>query len=93
MGQTTAAMSAPAEPLATRRKRLLWRANHRGIKEMDLLLGGFVCARIDAMTEAQLDALETIVDVPDRQLLAWATRQEALPDGPPLLLEMLSHRP
>ena len=30
-----------------RRKQLLYRANHRGIKEMDLILGGFATARLD----------------------------------------------
>jgi len=41
----------------TRRKRLLWRASHRGIREMDLILGGFATARIDTMTPAELDQL------------------------------------
>ena len=72
-------MTDAAEQSENRRRRLLWRASHRGIREMDLILGGFAAARIDAMTPAELDQLEAVIDVPDRQLLAWATRQEPVP--------------
>ena len=77
------------------RKKLLWRASHRGIREMDLILGGFARARISAMTEDELVELEAIVEIPDRQLLSWATRQEAVPEAccTPLLLELLAFRP
>jgi len=72
-------MTAAAEQSEIRRRRLLWRASHRGIREMDLILGGFATARIDTMTPAELDQLEAVIDVPDQQLLAWATRQEPVP--------------
>jgi antitoxin CptB len=94
IGQIIAQMNAP-DTSEQRRKRLLWRATHRGIKEMDLLLGGFVRARIASMPAVDLDALEAIIEVPDQQLLSWATRQESVPPGEasPLLLEILSYRP
>ena len=72
-------MTAAADHSDTRRRRLLWRASHRGIREMDLIRGGFATARIDTMTPAELDQLEAVIDVPDQQLLAWATRQEPVP--------------
>ena len=72
-------MTAAADHSDTRRRRLLWRASHRGIREMDLILGGFAAARIDTMTPAELDQLEAVIDVPDQQLLAWATLQEPVP--------------
>lgn len=72
-------MTSAAEHPENRRKRLLWRASHRGIREMDLLLGGFATTRIDTMTPAELDQLEAVIDLPDQQLLAWATRQEPVP--------------
>jgi len=88
-------MTAAAEHPESRRKRLLWRASHRGIKEMDLILGGFAGARIAAMTQAELDQLEAVIDLPDRELLAWATRQEPVPAHlrSPLLDEILDFRP
>jgi antitoxin CptB len=78
-----------------RRKKLLWRACHRGIKEMDLMLGGFTIARVAAMTEVELVALEAIIELPDRELLTWATGQVPVPPehASPLLLEMLDFRP
>ena len=62
-----------------RRKRLLWRATHRGIKEMDLILGGFVTRHLDAFTAAEIAELERIMDIPDQDMLAWATKQNPVP--------------
>ena len=46
------------EDIAMRRKKLRYRAWHRGTKEMDLILGPFADAHADAMDGAQLDRLE-----------------------------------
>lgn len=62
--------------LEVRRKLLLWRASHRGIKEMDLMLGGFVRDNIDSMQPSELDELEALIDLPDPQLLAWIMGEE-----------------
>jgi antitoxin CptB len=87
-------MACVTDISAARRKRLLWRATHRGIKEMDLLLGGYVAVHLATLSEADLDALETIIDIPDQTLLAWATRLEDVPaNAPPLLRAILNHRP
>ncbi len=88
-------MTSATEHSETRRKRLLWRASHRGIREMDLILGGFAGARIAAMTAAELDQLEVVIDLPDQELLAWATRREPVPTHlrSPLLDESLDFRP
>lgn len=59
------------ENLEIRRKLLLWRASHRGTKEMDLMLGGFVRDNIDSMQPSELDELEALIALPDPQLLAW----------------------
>ena len=79
---------------ATRRKRLLWRATHRGIKEMDLILGGYVTRNLEFFTSADIDQLEAIMDIPDQEMLSWATRQEVVPpeQASPLLLKILEHR-
>ena len=55
-------MTASSET-ETRRKRLLWRATHRGIKEMDLILGGFVVRHIDTFSDAEIADLERIMDI------------------------------
>lgn len=63
-----------------RRKKLLWRANHRGTKEMDIMLGGFARENLADMTAAQLDEFEAIVDLPDALLTDWLTGKVPVPD-------------
>lgn len=62
---------------------------------MDILLGGFAQARVAGLSEAELIALEAIVELPDQEMLTWATGQVAVPKEhvSPLLIEMLSFRP
>lgn len=80
---------------AVRRKRLLWRATHRGIKEMDLILGGFVTRHLDSFGAAEIAELEAIMEIPDQDMLAWATRQQPVPQSlaSPLLNRILDYRP
>lgn len=61
----TVLTSAELDP---RRRRVLFRAWHRGTREMDLLLGAFADAHLVAMTEAELDAFEALMETPDDQL-------------------------
>lgn len=76
--------------LNSRRRRLLFRASHRGTRETDLLVGGYVAARLDALTEAEIAALEEVMELPDPLLADWLTGRVALPEHPhrPLLLAM-----
>jgi antitoxin CptB len=60
-----------------RRKRLLYRCRHRGMREMDLILGRFVDEEIGSLTDAELNDLESLIEVPDPDLYA------ALSDGAP----------
>jgi antitoxin CptB len=64
----------------TRRRRLLFRATHRGTFENDLLLGGFVRAQLDLLTEADIEALEAVMDLPDPDLADWLTGRRPIPD-------------
>lgn len=64
--------------LELRRKTILWRATHRGTREMDLLLGGFARSAIDLMQPSELDELEALVDLPDPLLMAWVLGEEAV---------------
>jgi antitoxin CptB len=77
------------------RKRLLWRATHRGIKEMDLIAGGFAAARLPGMDEAQLIEFASLLEIPDHDLLSWATQQADIPNDltSPLLRELVAFRP
>lgn len=62
-----------------RRRRILFRAWHRGIREMDLILGQFADENIDQLDDMQLDTLERLMDISDRDLLQWVTREVPVP--------------
>ena len=62
-----------------RRKKILFRAWHRGMREMDLIMGRFAEERLDTMTDHDLDVFELLIEAPDRDLLAWITGREATP--------------
>lgn len=79
-------MDPPRDP---RRRRVLFRATHRGTQETDLLVGGYVARRIDRFTDSELDALEALLALPDPDLADWLTGRRALPeDASPMLRAM-----
>jgi antitoxin CptB len=84
-----------SETRDARVKRLMWRSHHRGIREMDILMGGFASERLAMMDSAQLTEFEDIIDIPDQQLLAWVTGAEVPPEerNRGLLAELLNFRP
>ncbi len=65
------------DSIETRRKRLRFRSWHRGMKELDLLLGGFADRELGAMDEAELDLFEALLEVPEPAIYAWFTGQAA----------------
>ncbi|MBW6418254.1 succinate dehydrogenase assembly factor 2 [Celeribacter sp. PS-C1] len=68
------------ETIDIRRKRLKIRAWRRGIKEMDLLIGGYADAHLSMMDEAQLDEFEQLMDEHDQDLLSYATGLKPVPE-------------
>ncbi len=69
--------SADIEP---RRKRILFRCWHRGIREMDLVLGAFADAEITTLSDAELDELEAIMAEDDADLVKWVTGERPVPE-------------
>jgi antitoxin CptB len=63
-----------------RRKRLKFRAWHRGMKEVDLVLGPFADAHLGTMTDEQLDTFELLLSVPDTDLYDWLCERSPPPD-------------
>jgi len=68
-----------SEPHDVRLKRLAMRSMRRGIKEMDLILMRFADLRLAAMTPAELDAYEALLDENDQDLYQWVSGQVAAP--------------
>ena len=88
-------MDATEDEIAMRRRRLKFRAWHRGMRELDLLLGRFADASLDKLDEMDLAAFEAILDVPDPEILAWITGEEAIPvaSDTPFLRQLIAfHR-
>jgi antitoxin CptB len=73
-------MTVPEDPLAVRRKRLLYQSRHRGTQEADLLIGGFAAERLAAMTADQLDTYERLLDESDVDLVNWLTDRSPVPE-------------
>jgi antitoxin CptB len=63
--------------LDVRRRRLLFRCWHRGTREMDLIMGPFAEAELASLEEAEIDAFECLIEMPDDDLFSWITRRAA----------------
>jgi antitoxin CptB len=70
-----------SEGLDVRRRKALFRSWHRGMREMDLVLGGFADQAIETLTDAELDQYEQILTENDADLLAWVTGEKPVPFG------------
>ena len=62
-----------------RRKRLLFRAQRRGFKEVDLIFGAYADAQLFALDEAGLDDFEALLTAPDQDVYAWLRGAEPVP--------------
>ena len=60
-----------SEGLDERRRRLLFRAWHRGMREVDLITGRFADAHIGSLSETEVGEFERLMDVPEPDLLNW----------------------
>jgi antitoxin CptB len=68
-----------SDGLDARRRRLLFRSWHRGIREMDLILGRFADAAIADLSDAELDDFERLMERPDPELYAWVSGEVPVP--------------
>jgi antitoxin CptB len=64
-----------------RRRKILFRAWHRGMREMDLIMGRFAEEQLNNMSEAELDTFELLIEAQDRDVLAWITNEKETPDN------------
>lgn len=80
-----------AAELDARRRRLKFRANHRGTFETDILIGGFVQDVADTLNAAELTDMEAILEMPDPDLTDWLFGRLPLPEekATPMLRRMV----
>lgn len=68
---------AVSSDIDLRRRRALYRAEHRGTKEMDLVLGPYAKAELATMSEPALAQFEDLLLQPDPELqdMVFGARQ------------------
>lgn len=72
----TTLSSADLDP---RRRRLLFRSWHRGMREMDLLMGQFADAHLIGFSDQELDLFEALSENQDQELLSWIDGSKPVP--------------
>jgi antitoxin CptB len=62
-----------------RRKRLLFRAQRRGFKEVDLIFGAFAAEELAGLDAVELDQFEALLEAPDQEVYTWLCGHAAPP--------------
>ncbi len=62
------------------RKKLIYRSWHRGMKEIDLILGTFADQTLEHLNEEDLRAYEKILEIPDNELLDYLHQIRQIPE-------------
>jgi len=76
--------------LDARRRRLVWRATHRGMKEMDLVLGAYARREAAEMDGKAIALFEALLDETDADLHDWIVRCLTPPERiPRYLIDLL----
>jgi antitoxin CptB len=81
--------SKSSDGLDPRRRKLLFRAWHRGSREMDLIMGPFADAWLERMNDDELSAFEELVGLPDPELFSLVVEPQAVPERDNALLARL----
>lgn len=78
-----------------RRKRLIHRAHYRGIKEADMILGGFAREHGPSLSNDEVLMFEDLLGAKDQDIYAWITQSLPVPANydTPLLGRLRAYRP
>ncbi|NTI48533.1 succinate dehydrogenase assembly factor 2 [Agrobacterium rhizogenes] len=84
--------SADLDP---RRRRILFRCWHRGLREMDLVFGQFADNELPGLSETDLDEFERIMDEEDNDLVRWILGTLPVPEHlqTPLFKRVAAYKP
>ena len=77
------------------KKKLLYRANYRGFREADILLGGFLKENINKLSSEELLQFEALLSARDHDIYAWISGASSAPPehDTPLLKKLRQYRP
>lgn len=67
------------ETTENKRKRLIFRSEHRGMKEMDLIMGTFARKHVPDFSEDELTQYDELLKENDPNLYNWITGKEEPP--------------
>jgi len=73
-------MTASQKQLDHRRRKLKFRAWHRGIKEMDLILGAYADQHLEHMSKVQMDQFSHLLKQADDELYKWVSGASPVPE-------------
>jgi antitoxin CptB len=62
-----------------RRKRLFFRAQRRGFKEVDLIFGAYADTHLAELDGAGLDQFEALLTAPDQDVYGWLRGASPVP--------------
>ena len=68
-----------SDGLDARRKKLLFRSWHRGMREMDFVLGTFANETIADMNDEELTQFEMLMQLPDPDMYKWLSGSAEVP--------------
>lgn len=76
------------------RRKLKFRAWHRGTREMDLILGSFADRNIQDFDAEKLDQFQKLLECPDPDLYEWVSGQSKPPveEESAVMSLLLEHR-
>jgi antitoxin CptB len=67
--------------LDPRRKRTLYRAQHRGMKEADIFIGAFAEQSLATMPDDQLTRFEALLEEHDADIMDWIMGRKPTPEA------------
>ncbi len=77
----------------TRLRRLTMRSMRRGIREMDILMSRYAAARLDGLSDPELDIYESLLEENDQDLYQWVSGQVAAPQQYRAMIDDIAKAP
>tara|TARA_B100001142_G_C13777917_1_gene439879 strand:- start:228 stop:479 length:252 start_codon:yes stop_codon:yes gene_type:complete len=65
--------------METLRKRIFYKATHRGMRETDKIFGEFLIKNLNSLDKNLLGDLDKLLDLADVDLLNWILGREEVP--------------
>ena len=66
--------------LKTYKKKIIYKASHRGSKEMDILLGNFINKYVELFNKNELQHFDLILDNDDDDIYQWILGKSDIPN-------------